>query len=69
MISAIVDLGDNSYEFCFNHATETKDEHLGYVSDVVMIEGRPDKTAIISALIADGKTEIEANELIINLII
>ena len=69
VIPAIVDLGDGSYEFCFNHTTETKDEHTGYVSDVVMIEGRPNKTAIISALIADGKTEVEANELTVNLTI
>lgn len=73
-IPAIVDLGDGSYEFNFNQTTETeKDqsgtEHTGYVSDVVTIEGTPDKEAIISALIATGKTEAEANELVANLVI
>lgn len=62
-IPAIVDLGDGGYEFCFNHTTETKEEHTSYVSDVVTIEGIPDKEAIIFALIADGKTEVEAREL------
>jgi len=66
-IPEIVDLGDGRYEFCFNHTTETKEEHLGYVSDVVTIEGLPSKADIIFALIADGKTETEANELVINL--
>lgn len=68
-IPAIVDLGDVSYEFCFNHTTETKDDRTGHVSDVVMIEGRPNRTAIVSALIADGKTSVEANELVVNLTI
>lgn len=73
-IPAIVDLGDGSYEFCFNHTTETKEgegegAQTGYISDVVTIEGRPQKEAIISALIADGKTEIEANLLVVDLVI
>jgi len=73
-IPAIVDLGDGGYEFCFNQTTETKDgegegTQTGFVSDVVTIEGRPKKEAIISALIADGKTEIEANNLVVNLVI
>jgi len=74
-IPAIVDLKDGSYEFCFNQTVETKIDgmsgksHTGYVSDVVTIEGTPNKEAIISALIADGKTEIEANNLVVNLVI
>lgn len=73
-IPAIVDLGDGRYEFCFNFTTETKEgegevSHTGYVSDVVTIEGTPNKEAIISALIADGKTEMKANELVVNLVI
>lgn len=73
-IPAIVDLGDGGYEFCFNHTTETeKDqsgvEHTGFVSDVVTIEGRPKKEAIISALMADGKTLSEANELVKDLVV
>ena len=62
-IPAIVDLGDNSYEFCFNHTTEVEDDHTSYMSDVVTIEGKPVKGDIISALIADGMTETEAIEL------
>jgi len=73
-IPAIVNLGDNSYEFCFNFTTETiegegENTHTGYVSDVVTIEGKPDKRVIISALMDDGKTEIEANALVVNLVI
>lgn len=74
VIPAIVDLGDGRYEFCFNHTTEIKDDEgkgtrIGYISDVVTIEGTPNKDAIITALVADGKTESEAEALVINLVI
>jgi hypothetical protein len=73
-IPAIVNLGDNSYEFCFNFTTETIDGEgesvrTGYVSDVVTIDGKPNQEGIIAALMADGKTEIEANNLVVNLVI
>ena len=75
VIPTIVDLGDGSYEFCFNQTTETKKDdmsgksHTGYVSDIVTIKGIPNNTDIITALIKDGKTEMEANELAIELTI
>lgn len=68
-IPVIVDLGDGKYEFCFNHTTEEKEDHLCYISDVVTIEGFPNRQFIISELMADGKTEPEANNLVVDLVI
>jgi len=67
-IPVIVDLGDNRYEFCFNHSSEIvmNDEgvsHTAYECDIVICEGTPDRSVIIAALIEDGKTQTEAEEL------
>lgn len=76
-IKSIVNLGDNSYEFCFNiqqglseanGMNDIQAPHVIYMSDVVTVEGIPNKSSIIQALIADGKTEIEANELVKDLV-
>jgi len=70
-IPQIVDLGDGRYEFCFAQGSETTNnegrEHVSYFADVVTVEGVPDEVAIITALMEDGKTETEANELLKNL--
>ena len=66
-IPSIVDLGDGKYEFCWNFEQEQVEDHTSYSSDVVTIEGVFDKQAIIDTLILEGKTETEANELVINL--
>ena len=67
-IPQIVILGDGRYEFCFAQGSETTNnegrEHVSYFADLVTVEGVPDKVAIVNALIADGKTELEANELV-----
>jgi hypothetical protein len=71
-IPQIVILGDGRYEFCFAQGSETTEnegrEHISYFADVVTVDGVPEKDAIISALMADGKTESEANELVKNLV-
>jgi hypothetical protein len=71
-IPQIVNLGDGRYEFCFAQGSETTEnegrEHISYFADVVIVDGVPGKDAIISALMADGKTESEANELVKNLV-
>ena len=64
-IQSIVDLGDGKYEFCWNFEQEQVEEHISYSSDVVTVEGVPDKQAIIDTLILEGKTEDEAIELTI----
>ena len=70
-IPQIVDLGDGRYEFCFAQGSETTEnegrEHISYYADIVIVGGVPDKGAIINALMADNKTESEANELVKNL--
>lgn len=70
-IPQIVDLGDGRYEFCFAQGSKTTEnegrEHISYFADVVTVEGVPDEVAIITALMEDGKTETEANELLKNL--
>ena len=72
-IPQIVILGDGRYEFCFAQGNETTQnegrEHINYFADVVTVAGVPDKVEIVSALIADGKTELEANVLAKNLMI
>lgn len=74
-IPAIVDLGDGEYEFCFNHETktetndETNIEKTSYVCDIVVCEGMPEIGAIVTSLLSAGKTEIEANELVKNLVV
>jgi hypothetical protein len=71
-IPSIVLLGDGGYEFCFAQGSETTEnegrEHVSFFADVVNVDGVPEKDAIISALMADGKTESEANELVKNLV-
>jgi hypothetical protein len=66
IIPQIVDLGDRRYEFCFNHSTEQMEDHTSYVCDIVVVKGVPDRDNIIIALIQDGKTEEEANNIIEN---
>lgn len=72
-IPQIVILGDGKYEFCYAQGSETLEnegfEHVSYYADIVIVGGVPDKGAIINALMADGKTESEANVLIKNLVI
>lgn len=63
-IQSIVDLGDGKYEFCWNFDQEQMEDHVSYSSDVLTIEGVPNKQAIIEALIDDEKTEIEADNLV-----
>ena len=67
-IPQIVDLGDNRYEFCFNHASEVVKndegvEHTSYDADIVTCEGSFDRQIVIAALVEDGKTREEAEEL------
>jgi hypothetical protein len=74
-ITKIVILGDGRYEFCFNNETkietneETMAEKTSYVCDIVVCEGVIEKGAIVAALLSAGKTEIEANELVENLVV
>lgn len=62
-IQSIVDLGDGKYEFCWNFEQEQLEDHISYSSDVVTIEGAPDKQAIINALTSEGIIEAEAIQL------
>ena len=72
-IPQIVILGDGKYEFCFAQGSETTQnegrEHISYFAEIVTVEGVPDKVSIVNALIAEGKMETEANELVKNLIV
>lgn len=58
-IPSIVDLGDGKYEFCWNFEHEQLEDHISYSSDVVTIEGTPNRDAIIAALVAEGIEEPE----------
>ena len=62
-IQSIVDLGDGKYEFCWNFEQEQVEEHISYSSDVVTVEGVPDKQNIINVLVLNGVSDAEAIEL------
>lgn len=63
-IPQIVILGDGKYEFCFNHQQQQEDDKISYYCDIVYVWGTPDKTNIKQALVADGKSDQEADELL-----
>ncbi len=75
IIPTIVDLGNGYYEFCYNHVSkietneETMAEKTSYGCDIVVCEGMPQIGAIVVALLSAGQTEIEANELVKNLVV
>lgn len=66
-INQIVYLGDGKYEFCYNHAEQTIEEegntHISYEADIVVCPMPVNRAAIIYALMEDGKTADEANDL------
>jgi hypothetical protein len=53
-IPQIVDLGDNRYEFCFNHETKEDEERISYLCDIVVCPGTPEREAIRKQLIKEG---------------
>jgi hypothetical protein len=62
-IPAIVDLGDNRFEFCYNQAEEQREDHTDYVADYIVLDMPVEKQSIVTALMVKGHTEQEANEL------
>lgn len=74
IIPSIVDLGNDSYEFCFNQGIETSTEsmenktHTSHTADYIVMLGKPNKENIILEL-KKQMTETQANELVKNLVI
>lgn len=62
-IPQIVDLGDDRYEFCYNHTQEQLEDHIDYITDYVVCDMPVNRQTIIEALIDKGHTEQEANQL------
>jgi len=73
-IPSIVDLGNESYEFCYNQGIETSQGgmdnkiHTSHTADYVVVQGEPNKTNIVAEL-KKQMTETKANELVKNLTI
>ena len=62
-IPSIVDLGDGKYEFCYNHSQQEVENHISYEADIVVCPMPVNRAAIIYALMQEGKTTDEANDL------